>query len=244
MPTGGPWCLSRCGSIMLRYNITYNQANAGRDGRRARGPERSAEQGDKVADAWSQLRRAVLVQRSNDIQMRTGPDPHPTNSIIRRAHYRKPLAAAVALNSAIFVVEAAAGFAADSLSLVMDSVHNLSDELALVLLYLAFDLAPSAALGDLFNSAGLVLIDQRPAAVAGGRAFCIRLLQGERPLKPLTDGPPLRTSRRNMPLYTLSTSGRVIVVLLARRLGACIRFYLLGTGMSQKVHGTPPCECR
>jgi len=46
------------------------------------------------------------------------------------AHYRKPLVAAVALNSAIFVVEAVAGFQAQSLSLVMDSIHNLSDEMA------------------------------------------------------------------------------------------------------------------
>jgi hypothetical protein len=56
----------------------------------------------------------------------------------RMAHYRKSLAAAAALNTAIFVVEAVAGFKADSLSLVMDSVHNLSDEMALVFLYLAF----------------------------------------------------------------------------------------------------------
>ena len=48
------------------------------------------------------------------------------------AHYRKPIAAAVVLNSAIFIVEAIAGFGANSLSLIMDSVHNLSDELALV----------------------------------------------------------------------------------------------------------------
>ena len=54
------------------------------------------------------------------------------------AHYRRPLAAAAALNTAIFVVEAVAGFKADSLSLLMDSVHNLSDEMALVFLYLAF----------------------------------------------------------------------------------------------------------
>jgi Co/Zn/Cd efflux system component len=39
------------------------------------------------------------------------------------AHYRKPLAAAVALNSAIFLIEAFAGFQANSLSLIMDSVH-------------------------------------------------------------------------------------------------------------------------
>ena len=42
------------------------------------------------------------------------------------AHYRKHLAAAVALNSGIFVVEAAAGYLAGSLSLIIDSIHNFS----------------------------------------------------------------------------------------------------------------------
>ena len=42
------------------------------------------------------------------------------------AHYRKPLAAAVVLNSAIFLVEAVAGLQAKSLSLIMDSFHNQS----------------------------------------------------------------------------------------------------------------------
>lgn len=53
------------------------------------------------------------------------------------AHHRKPLAAAVALNTGIFVVEAIAGLQAHSLSLLMDSIHNFSDELALVFLFLA-----------------------------------------------------------------------------------------------------------
>ena len=57
------------------------------------------------------------------------------------AHHRKAMAAAVALNTAISVVEAVAGYQAGSLSLLMDSVHNLSDELALVALYLAFVLS-------------------------------------------------------------------------------------------------------
>jgi len=48
------------------------------------------------------------------------------------AHYRKPLGAAVGLNTAIIVVEAVAGWQANSLSLLMDSIHNLSDEMALV----------------------------------------------------------------------------------------------------------------
>jgi cobalt-zinc-cadmium efflux system protein len=85
------------------------------------------------------------------------------NSVVHMAHYRKSLAAAVALNSGIFVVEAVAGFAADSLSLVMDGVHNLSDELALILLYLAFVLPQGISRhllrsANLFNSVGLVLI--------------------------------------------------------------------------------------
>jgi Co/Zn/Cd efflux system component len=53
------------------------------------------------------------------------------------AHHRKAVAAAVAVNAAIVAVELAAGWRAGSLSLAMDG-GNLSDELALVLLYLAF----------------------------------------------------------------------------------------------------------
>ncbi|HTQ72913.1 MAG TPA: cation transporter [Burkholderiales bacterium] len=79
------------------------------------------------------------------------------------AHYRKPLAAAAALNTAIFVVEAIAGFEANSLSLVVDAVHNFSDELALVCLYLAFVLARGFSrnllrVANLFNSVGIVAI--------------------------------------------------------------------------------------
>ncbi len=79
------------------------------------------------------------------------------------AHFKKPLAAAVALNAAIFVIEAIAGFRSESLSLIMDSVHNLSDEMALVFLYLAFisreglarNLLRSA---NVFNSMGLITV--------------------------------------------------------------------------------------
>jgi Co/Zn/Cd efflux system component len=79
------------------------------------------------------------------------------------AHYRKPLAAAVAVNTAIFVVEAIAGFQAQSLSLLMDSVHNLSDELALVFIYLAFILPQGVSRNllrsaNIFNSAGLLAV--------------------------------------------------------------------------------------
>jgi cobalt-zinc-cadmium efflux system protein len=108
------------------------------------------------------------------------------------AHYRRPLAAAAALNTAIFVVEAIAGFQADSLSLVMDSVHNLSDEMALVCLYLAFVLPHGISRhllrsANLFNSVGLVLVSGlllwqaverifQPAPVVGSVAIVIGLL--------------------------------------------------------------------
>ena len=79
------------------------------------------------------------------------------------AHHQRAVASAVALNTGIFVVEAVAGYQASSLSLVMDSVHNLSDEMALVALWLAFIVArgPSRTLlrsANIFNSVGLIVI--------------------------------------------------------------------------------------
>lgn len=79
------------------------------------------------------------------------------------AHYQRAVATAAALNTAIFIVEAVAGYEASSLSLVMDSVHNLSDELALVALWLAFLVTrgPSQALirgANIFNSIGLIVV--------------------------------------------------------------------------------------
>jgi cobalt-zinc-cadmium efflux system protein len=79
------------------------------------------------------------------------------------SHYRKPLAAAVALNTAIFVVEGIAGYQANSLSLIMDSVHNFSDEVALLFLYLAFVLPLGISRNllrsaNLFNSVGIVAV--------------------------------------------------------------------------------------
>ena len=50
------------------------------------------------------------------------------------AHYQKSVAAAVVLNTVISAVEAVAGFESGSLSLLMDSVHNLSDKMALIFL--------------------------------------------------------------------------------------------------------------
>ncbi len=68
------------------------------------------------------------------------------------AHYRKPLAAAVALNTAIFIPEAIAGFKAGSLSLIMDSVHNFSFVLPQGL---SRNLVRSA---NLFSSVGLITV--------------------------------------------------------------------------------------
>jgi Co/Zn/Cd efflux system component len=107
------------------------------------------------------------------------------------AHFRKPLAAAALVNTGIFVVEAIAGYQADSLSLIMDSVHNLSDEMALVFLYLAFILPLGVSRNllrsaNLFNSVGLVAVSGlllwyavgrilHPTPVAGGLTIAVGL---------------------------------------------------------------------
>jgi len=54
------------------------------------------------------------------------------------AHRRKPLTVALGLNTVVLVVEVAGGIQASSLSLVIDGVHNLSDEVALGFLVLAY----------------------------------------------------------------------------------------------------------
>ena len=121
------------------------------------------------------------------------------------AHYRRPLAAAAALNTAIFVVEAVAGFKADSLSLIMDSAHNLSDEMALVFLYLAFVLPHGISRhllrsANVFNSVGLLLVSGlllwqaaertlHPAPVVGSVTIVVGLLAaaGRRRAPPRTE---------------------------------------------------------
>src|SRR4051812_24498427 len=79
------------------------------------------------------------------------------------AHHQRAVTIAVALNTGIFIAEAVAGYQASSLSLVMDSVHNLSDEMALIALWLAFIVArgPSKTLlrgANAFNSMGLLAV--------------------------------------------------------------------------------------
>lgn len=79
------------------------------------------------------------------------------------AHRRPPLVRALQLNTAVLVVEIAAGVGAQSFSLIMDGVHNLSDEVALVLLVLAYSLRTGLSgkllrYANLFNSVGLLAV--------------------------------------------------------------------------------------
>ena len=79
------------------------------------------------------------------------------------AHFQRAVGAAVVLNTAIVVGEAVAGFRANSLSLLVDSVHNFSDELALLCLYLAFFLPAylgrqSQRTANVLNSLGLMTL--------------------------------------------------------------------------------------
>jgi Cation efflux family len=77
------------------------------------------------------------------------------------AHHLRSVRAAVALNSAIFIGEAIAGLQARSLSLLVDSVHNLSDELALAAIWLAFVLtqgvSPACRAGHPRNEVSLTV---------------------------------------------------------------------------------------
>jgi len=77
------------------------------------------------------------------------------------AHHRKLVAGALAVNTGIVLVEGGAGLWAGSLSLVMDALHNLSDELALVLLWFAYaasrDVSQNLLRGaNLLNTVGLI----------------------------------------------------------------------------------------
>jgi len=79
------------------------------------------------------------------------------------SHRRKPLLAALALNTAALTVEIGAGIPSKSLSLVMDGVHNLSDEVALGFLVLAYTLHVGLSgrflrTANLFNSLGLLAV--------------------------------------------------------------------------------------
>jgi cobalt-zinc-cadmium efflux system protein len=79
------------------------------------------------------------------------------------AHHQRAVAAAVVLNTGIFSVELVAGWQASSLSLIMDGVHNFSDQLAMTAIWLAFIVSrgPSQTLlrgANAFNSVGLIAV--------------------------------------------------------------------------------------
>jgi cobalt-zinc-cadmium efflux system protein len=79
------------------------------------------------------------------------------------AHFRRAVGAAVVLNTSLCAVEMAAGVHAHSLSLLTDSFHNCSDELALGCLYLAFHLPgylgrQSQRSANVLNSLGLIAL--------------------------------------------------------------------------------------
>jgi len=87
------------------------------------------------------------------------------------AHRRPPLVTALALNTVALAVEIGSGIPARSLSLVMDGVHNLSDEGALLALVAAYSLRAGLSgrwlrAANLLNSVGLLAI----TAVLGWQA--------------------------------------------------------------------------
>jgi cobalt-zinc-cadmium efflux system protein len=70
---------------------------------------------------------------------------------------------ALQLNTAVLVVEIVAGIGSNSFSLIMDGIHNLSDEVALLLLVFAYTLRAGLSgrllrYANLFNSVGLLAI--------------------------------------------------------------------------------------
>jgi Co/Zn/Cd efflux system component len=79
------------------------------------------------------------------------------------SHRRLPLTRALQLNTAVLVVEIAAGIGSNSFSLIMDGIHNLSDEVALLLLVLAYSFRAGLSgrflrYANLFNSVGLLAV--------------------------------------------------------------------------------------
>ena len=79
------------------------------------------------------------------------------------AHHQRAVRSAVFLNTGIFGVELIAGWQASSLSLIMDGIHNFSDQLAMVAIWLAFLVSrgPSRTLlrgANVLNSVGLIAV--------------------------------------------------------------------------------------
>ena len=92
------------------------------------------------------------------------------------AHRRRPLVTALALNTGALAVEIGAGIPAKSLSLVMDGVHNLSDEVALGFLVLAYTLRVGLSgrllrFANLFNSLSVRLFKGFSLSLFGSVSF-------------------------------------------------------------------------
>jgi len=108
------------------------------------------------------------------------------------AHRRPPLVRALALNTAVLVPELLGGVRGNSLSLVMDGVHNVSDEIALAMLVVAYTIRAGLSgnalrIANLFDSAGLLAISGflvwhalerlgHPPGIVGGVPLVIGLL--------------------------------------------------------------------
>lgn len=79
------------------------------------------------------------------------------------SHVKKLLGYAAALNTTIFIAEGWGGIKGHSNSLMMDGVHNFSDELAMICLFLAYVLPVVMSknfqrIANVLNSAGLIAI--------------------------------------------------------------------------------------
>src|SRR6478735_4857117 len=79
------------------------------------------------------------------------------------SHIKKPLAIATAINTSIFLVETLGGIEARSSSLIMDGIHNFSDELAIICLWLAYLLPIKMSKNlqrgaNVLNSIGIIVI--------------------------------------------------------------------------------------
>jgi Cation efflux family len=122
--------------------------------------------------AYRKFKRTCLpaLPRAITRRWRGGPAPQAAGRLTRRSclmlgerqqvllpggGVSKPVATAAVLNLMIAVVEAAAGVRSGSLSLLVDSVHNLSDEMALILLFLAF-IPPAGLSRNLLRSANFL----------------------------------------------------------------------------------------
>ncbi|HTO73982.1 MAG TPA: cation transporter [Gemmatimonadales bacterium] len=103
------------------------------------------------------------------------------------SHFRRAVGLAVALNTSIFVGEGLAAWRSHSLSLLTDSVHNFSDELALIGLYGAFLLPGllsrnSQRVANLLNSVGLIALSAVLAWKAVGRLSHPVVVSGALPI--------------------------------------------------------------